>query len=340
MNLNINLESTIYMYLKSDETDAYALGLELLDAEPSRALEIILYFRSRKEKANDILGVLRAFKTACIPLDKLIKPLRCLDVCGTGGDGAGTFNVSTATAFLLAACGVVVAKNGGPASTSKVGSRDVLEALGIPLANQASQINRYLEEFNLAFISAADFYPRFAALRSVRKAISGATICNLVAPLLNPANIIHRMVGVTSLDYQNEMGEALSRLGLKKALVVTGMDRVEDEITLTGRSSLMSVTDAGIAFSILHPRDFGFRNCMPSKIAGGNNPAENAGIIFNILSGKDKGPRRQVVLANAAAALVLLDKEADIKQGVAYARSVIDSGKAHALYLRMRRSGK
>jgi anthranilate phosphoribosyltransferase len=320
-----------------DKERAYVLGKTLLEANEQEARKILLALQKKGETVADVLGMERAFRETMVPLDEPLAPYLCLDVCGAGADGTNSFNISTATAILLAACGVPVAKNCGPASSRTVGSSDILAALGMPLATKASQINRMLNEYGLAFISARDFFPSLARLRSVGKSIKGPTIINLVAPLLSPANVIYRLLGVSSINHLLTMGEVLCALGIKKALVVMSIERQEDGITLIGAAAAAKVDDDGVTRQNIPLSNFPFNRSFASAIAAGRDAKEGASIITSILSSSEMGHRRNVVIANAAAAWWMMGKEATIKESVKHVRGILDSGKAEALLRKIKR---
>ena len=327
------------------EQDAYQAGRQLIDPQvpDDQKMQFLFALQQKGEKPSEVLGVRRAFLEERIQFDEPIKNISSLDVCGTGGDGAQTFNISTATAIVLASLIIPVVKYCGGAIGSLVGGSDVVPELGIPLCTQASEINKSLAQFNLSFVSSADFFPKLSNLRHLRRKIKGATIFNLVMPLLNPGCINYRLIGTSSNAHQYVMSEVLYSLGIERAFVVRGVAHDEDEITLTGQTHIVSLPGScsGRHFDSLkniQPYQFGLKETNLPDISGGVNAKQNAHVLLKILSGDDRGARYQVVLANVGAALLMMKKVSTLKDGVAMARKAIRSKAPYQLIKQMSHS--
>jgi anthranilate phosphoribosyltransferase len=248
-----------------------------------------------------------------------------VDTCGTGGDASGTFNISTATAIVAAGVGVRVAKHGNRSVTSKCGSADVMEALGVKIDLSPKQIAACLEKVGLAFLFAPAMHSAMKYVQPARRELRLRTVFNLLGPLTNPAHASAQVVGVYSVDLVEKLAEALSMLGLKRAMVVHGLDGL-DEITITGATRLAEVRDGRVKTYEVTPEEFGMSRGSLQDISGGD-AEENAAIIREILAGK-KSARRDVVLLNAAAALVAAGRAEHLMEAVPLAAKAIDSGAA------------
>jgi anthranilate phosphoribosyltransferase len=251
-----------------------------------------------------------------------------VDTCGTGGDGASTVNVSTATAIVLAACGVRVVKHGNRAATGSSGSSDVLDHLGVAIDVEAAVLMRCLDELGIVFLFAPRFHPGLRGVAAVRRQLPFRTIFNLVGPLCNPASPTHQLVGVPREDQAQRMALALSRAkSIRRALVVTGCDGL-DEVTLDGPTRVCVVEPGAIREAVWTPDSFGLPS-VPSKDLIVSGPAESASRLRQMLEG-ERGPIRQIVLANVAAALWTVAPD-PLAEGVARAAEAIDSGTAARL---------
>src|SRR2546423_4691794 len=248
-----------------------------------------------------------------------------VDTCGTGGDASGTFNISTATAFVVAGAGVRVAKHGNRSVTSKCGSADVMEALGVNIRLPVARIAACLEQVGIAFLFAPAMHSAMKHVQAARRELRLRTVFNLLGPLTNPARASGQVVGVYSLDLVEKLAEALSMLGLHRALVVHGLDGL-DEITITGPTRVAEAHEGSVRSYEVEPEEFGMKPAPIEDLAGGD-AAANAAIIREILSGK-KSPRRDVVLLNAAAALVAAGKAGHLTGGVGPAGPAVDPGGA------------
>jgi anthranilate phosphoribosyltransferase len=304
---------------------------------------LLMALRMKGETVEEIVGFAEAIRAAAAPLP--IAPAEALavsgtgrealaeecendsliDTSGTGGDASGTFNISTATALVTAGAGVRVAKHGNRSISSKCGSADVVEALGINIQLSPERVAQCLREVGICFLYAPNLHPAMKQVQGVRRELKMRTMFNLLGPLTNPARASGQVVGVYSLDLVEKLAEALSMLGLHRALVVHGLDGL-DEITITGKTRVAEAREGSVRSYEIQPEDFGLRPAALQEISGGD-VAENATIIRNVLAG-EKSPRRDVVLLNAAAALVAAGRAEAIGDAIALAAKSIDSGAA------------
>src|SRR5713226_6738864 len=248
-----------------------------------------------------------------------------VDTCGTGGDASGTFNISTATALVVASAGVRVAKHGNRSVTSKCGSADVMEALGVNINLPPARLATCLEQVGIAFLFAPAMHSAMKHVQTARRELHLRTVFNLLGPLTNPARATCQVVGVYSADLVEKLAEALSMLGLRRALVVHGSDGL-DEITITASTRIAEVRDGQVHSYEVTPEEFGLQRATFDEISGGD-AAYNAGLIREILAG-EKSARRDVVLLNAAAALVAAGGADHLRDVVPLAAKAIDSGAA------------
>ena len=295
------------------------------------ALLVALHMKG--ETVEEIVGFAEAMRAAAAPLNLRGSTVQVsgtgrdalVDTCGTGGDASGTFNISTATALVAAGASVQVAKHGNRSVTSKCGSADVMEALGVKIDLPPAQVAACLEEVGIAFLFAPAMHSAMKYVQNARRELRLRTIFNLLGPLTNPAHASAQVVGVYSFDLVDKVAEALSMLGLHRALVVHGLDGM-DEITITGPTRIAEVRDGRVRTHEITPEEFGLHRARLSEIAGGDAVA-NAAIIRAVLAG-EKSPRRDVVLLNAAAALVAAGRSDHLKDALPIAEHSIDSGAA------------
>ena len=293
--------------------------------------------RMKGETVEEITGAARVMREkslkinagkAAVDIDRddiNIDEETIIDTCGTGGSGTNTFNISTTVALVVAGCGLKVAKHGNRAASSQCGSADVLEALGVKLDLGPEAVERCIKEVGIGFMFAPLFHGAMKYAVTPRKEIGIRTIFNLLGPLSNPANATSQVLGVYSADLTEPMAKVLRNLGTRRAMVVYGMDTL-DEITITGKTRITELKDGRIRTYYVSPEKFGICKAPLDAIKGGN-AAENAFIVSSILKG-ERGPRRNVVLLNAGAALVVGNKAKDFKSGIKMAEESIDSGKA------------
>ena len=275
------------------------------------------------ERANDALAVTGTGRDALAEESSITSSL--VDTSGTGGDASGTFNISTATAFVTAGAGVRVAKHGNRSISSKCGSADVVEALGINIQLSPERAAQCLRETGICFLYAPNLHPAMKQVQGVRRELRMRTMFNLLGPLTNPARASGQVVGVYALDLVEKLAEALSMLGLRRALVVHGLDGL-DEITITGTTRVAEAREGSVRSYEIEPEEFGMNRALLQDISGGD-AAENAEIIRSVLRG-EKSPRRDVVLLNAAAALVAAGGAEHIAEAIPRAAKSIDSGAA------------
>ena len=287
------------------------------------------------ETVEEIVGFAQAIRAAATPLvteegdavdvsgtgrDALV------DTCGTGGDTSGTFNISTAVAFVTAGAGVRVAKHGNRSISSKCGSADVMEALGVNINLPPSKLAACLRETGIAFLFAPAMHSAMKYVQPARRELRLRTVFNLLGPLTNPAHASAQVVGVYSADLVEKLAEALSELGLRRALVVHGRDGL-DEITINGPTKIAEVRDGRVRTYEVTPEEFGLKSAPLDTIAGGDDAQQNAAIIRAVLDG-ERSPRRDVVVLNAAAALVAAAHADHIGEAIPLAAYAIDCGHA------------
>ena len=268
--------------------------------------------------------------TACASVmrkhgDKLEYDGDLLDIVGTGGDQAYTFNISTISSFVISAAGVPVAKHGNRSVSSKCGSADVLEALGVRIDIPVSKSERILKEIGLCFMFATRYHSSMKYAAPVRKEIGARTVFNILGPLANPANANHQLLGVYDENLVEPLARVLAKLGVKKAMVVHGLDGL-DEISLTAKSVVCEVNNGTLNSFFFDPRQFGFEFRRPEDLVGGG-PEENADIARRVLNG-EKGPRRDTVLLNSAVCLYMFFDNVTLRECVRIAADMIDSGRA------------
>jgi anthranilate phosphoribosyltransferase len=279
----------------------------------------------RGETAAEIAGAARAMRARMIPVRA---PANAIDVCGTGGDGLHTLNVSTAVALVVAACGVPVAKHGNRAASSKAGAADTLEALGLDLDRAAETAEATLADIGICFLFAARHHPSMGRIMPIRKSLGRRTIFNLMGPLANPAGVQRQLIGIARPAYVPIYADALADLGTAKSLIVSG-DEGLDELSLSGGNEVATVTHDGVRMARWTSTDAGLPSHPVEAIRGGEAP-ENAAALRALLMG-EPGPYRDAVLFNAAAALIVAEEVATLREGVEEAAEALDKGLAKAL---------
>lgn len=290
---------------------------------PVKTAAFLIALRSKGERPAEIAGCARAMRALANRVQSSHSVL--VDTCGTGGDGTGSFNISTTAAFVVAGAGVPVAKHGNRSVSSRSGSADVLEALGVQVDPGPDVVARCLEELGIAFFFAPRFHPSMRHAAPVRKALGVRTIFNILGPLTNPAGARHQVLGVYSPELTFVLAEVLLALGSQHALVVHGHGGY-DEFSITGPTQVTEIGPGGLRTYYVHPEDLGLQRGRPEDMAGGS-AEENAAIARAVLSGQ-RGPRRDVVLLNAAAGLLAAGAVRDLAEGVKMAADSIDSGRA------------
>ncbi|MGB6767758.1 MAG: anthranilate phosphoribosyltransferase [Methyloceanibacter sp.] len=294
-------------------------------ATPAQIGGLLMAMRVRGETVDEIAGATRAMRAKVLPVRA---PEGAIDTCGTGGDGKGTFNISTCTAFVVAGAGVPVAKHGNRAISSHSGSADVLRELGVNIEASPEMISRCIAKCRLGFMFAPAHHAAMRHVAAIRTELSTRTIFNLLGPLANPAGAKFQIVGVFGKEWVEPIAQVLALLGTERAWVVHGSDGL-DELTTTGVSDVAVVDDGRVATFRISPRNAGLPEAKPEDLTGGN-AMENAAQICAVLGGL-KGPFRDIVLLNAAAALLVAGKAQSLRDGVALAAESIDSGEALAV---------
>jgi len=318
--------------------DARAVMADVLSGRCTDAqiAALLVALHMKGEAVEEIVGFAEAIRDAATPLpmaDKNGGPLAVsgtgrdalVDTSGTGGDAAGTFNISTATAFVTAGAGVRVAKHGNRSISSKCGSADVIEALGIRIDLTPERSAQCLREVGICFLYAPALHVAMKQVQAVRRELKMRTMFNLLGPLTNPAGASGQVVGVYAADMVEKLAEALGMLGRRRALVVHGNDGL-DEITITGPTRIAEARDGTVRTYEVTPEEFGLPRASLTEIAGGD-ATENAAIIRDVLSGTP-GPKRNVVLLNSAAALVAAGLADHLKDALPLAGNAVDSGAA------------
>ena len=292
------------------------------EATPALLAAFLVALRMKGETVDEITGMARTMREHSLRV-AVEGPL--LDTCGTGGDGRGTFNVSTAAAFVAAGAGARVAKHGNRAMSSACGSADVLEALGAKIDLSPEQVAQCIEEAGFGFMFAQSFHPAMKHAAPTRRELGVRTVFNLLGPLTNPSGAQHQLLGVARPEMANLMAAALDRLGGKHVLVIHGHDG-SDELTLDGPNPVYEISRGEFEEYTIDPRKLGLPTAVPRAIQGGT-PEENAQMLTALLDG-DTGALRDVVLLNAAAALVAADIVPNVRDGLQAAAVSIDSGAA------------
>lgn len=257
---------------------------------------------------------------------KLLHDMDVLEIVGTGGDGANTFNISTTSSIVIAAGGVPVAKHGNRAASSKCGAADVLEALGVNIKVTPERSTELLEKIHICFLFAQNYHVAMKYVAPIRKELGIRTVFNILGPLSNPAGANMELMGVYDESLVEPLAQVMANLGVKRGMVVFGQDKM-DEISMSASTSVCEVTEGCFKTYTLTPEQFGYQRCAKEELVGGT-PAQNAQITKDILSGKDKGPKRQAVCLNAGAALYIAGNVQTVEEGVRKAEVLIDDGSA------------
>ncbi len=319
--------------LSRSEAEAVAEQILSGDATDAQIAALLTGLRDKGETLDELVGfatAMRRHATPIFPAGQFKADEALVDTCGTGGDASGTFNVSTATAFVVAGAGVRVAKHGNRSISSRCGSADVLEELGARIDLPAENVARSIEKIGIGFLFAPAVHAATRHAMAARRELKTRTIFNLLGPLTNPAGASAQVVGVYSANVTELMARALGELGVRRAFVVHGADGL-DEISISGETHIAELRDGTVRSYTVTPEDFGLRGAPLESIRGGD-ARENAEIIHKILGRsmlyRDHGPHREIVLANAAAALVAAGRAADFLDGARLAAKSIDTGAA------------
>ena len=325
------IQETLYKLRRGEvlttaETENFLTELVDGNVTPAQTGAFLMGLAIRGETADEILGAARVLRANVAPI---IAPPGAIDCCGTGGDHSNTLNISSAVSFVVAGCGVPVAKHGNRAASSKSGAADVLEAMGMNLNLTPDQCAQSLERTNYCFLMAPHHHHVLKPLAALRRELGFRTIFNLLGPLANPADTKIQLVGVFDRKLLRSYAEVLQQLGTESAMVVHGSDGL-DEITLTGPTYTTVLKDGVITEKTLTPEDFGLPVIATADIIGGDAKT-NADALFALLEGK-KSAYRNIVLANAAAALTISGKAPTLPDAVTLAVNSIDSGNAMRVF--------
>ena len=299
------------------------------NATPAQMGGFLMGLRVRGETVPEITGAVRAMRAKMLPLTA---PAGAIDTCGTGGDQSGTWNISTAVSFVVAGAGLAVAKHGNRAMSSKSGAADVLQALGINLDADMALVEKAMRKAGVGFMLAPRHHGAMRHVGPVRVELGTRTIFNLMGPLSNPAGTTRQLVGVFARNWSEPLARVLGALGTERAWVVHGSDGL-DEITTTGATHVAELRGGEVRVFDLTPEEAGLKRAEASALKGAD-AATNAAALRGVLDGK-AGAYRDIVLLNSAAALVIADKAADLKAGVALAAQSIASGKARGALARL-----
>jgi anthranilate phosphoribosyltransferase len=306
--------------------EAASVMAEIMEGRttPAQLSAFMVALKMKGETTEEITGLARTMRGKAVQV-KIGRPV--IDIVGTGGDGADTFNISTAAALVVAGAGLAVAKHGNRAATSRCGSADVLEALGVRLELSSDQAVRCLEATGITFMFAPAFHPAMKYAGPTRRELGVPSVFNILGPLTNPAGAERYLLGVARADLMEKMALVLKNLGARHALVVHGEDGL-DEITVTGESLICELRDGWLNTYSVTPEEYGLSRAGLAELKGGT-AAENAAALRSVLEGQP-GSRRDIVLLNAAAALVAGDTTASLGEGLTLARETVDSGRALA----------
>ena len=310
--------------------EAYQVMNEIMDGATTQVqnaafLAALSTKSARAETIDEISGCAAAMRTHALKVDH---KMDVLEIVGTGSDGSQSFNISTVSAFVMAAGGVKVAKHGNRAASSKCGTADCLEALGINIIQKPEKAVELLQKVGMCFFFAQTYHASMKYVGPIRKELGIRTVFNILGPLTNPGHPTMQLLGVYDEYLLDPLAQVLSSLGVKRGLVVYGQDKL-DEISLSAPTSVCEIDNGKFRTYEIKPEDFGLTRCTRDDLKGGT-PDENAQIAISILKG-EKGPRRDTVLMNAGAGLYIADKASSIADGIRLAGELIDSGKALAV---------
>jgi anthranilate phosphoribosyltransferase len=306
--------------------EASSVMEEIMDGSATQAQlgAFLVALKLKGETADEVAGLASVMRSRASRVS-LAGPV--IDIVGTGGDGSNTFNISTTSAFVMAGAGLRVAKHGNRAMSSRCGSADVLEALGVKIELKPEQVRSCVENVGIGFMFAQAFHPAMKYAAAPRREIGIRTVFNILGPLTNPAGVEFLVLGVPGEDLGDKIAEALCRLGTKRALVVHGLNGI-DELSISGRSAVWEINDGCVtsARRYICPEDVGLKGADGNALTGGS-PSQNANILRNVLNG-ERSARRDVVLLNAAAGIYTGRMAGSLREAVSTAAEVIDSGRA------------
>ncbi len=296
------------------------------EASPAQIGSFITALRMKSETVEEITGAVRVMREKATTIESGVNTAAgdvLVDTCGTGGDGSGTFNVSTTTAFVVAGAGIPVAKHGNRSVSSNCGSADVLEALGVKLDISPEKIGNCIQEIGIGFLFAPALHGAMKHAIGPRKEMGVRTIFNILGPLTNPASANVQVLGVFNGDLTEPMAHVLKKLGSKRALVVHGEGNL-DELTVTGKTKITELNDGEISTYSISPEQLGLNLATLEELAGGSSAAESASLLLAVLGG-EMGAKRDMVLLNSGAALMAAGLCEDLQSGISKAAEIIDS---------------
>ncbi len=308
--------------------EAYTVMNEIMSGETSPTqnaafLSALSTKSAKAETTDEIAGCAAAMRAHAIPVET---GMDIFEIVGTGGDNAQSFNISTTSALIAAAGGMKVAKHGNRAASSKCGTADCLEALGVNIEQDPEKCVELLKEVGMCFFFAQKYHTSMKYVGAIRRELGFRTVFNILGPLTNPGKPSRMLLGVYDEYLVEPLAQVLANLGVKKGMVVFGQDKL-DEISLSSPTTVCEIKDGWYRTTVIRPEDFGFETCNKSELVGGT-PEENAAITRAILSGEERGAKRNATLMNAGAALYIGDKADSIADGIKLAAEIIESGKA------------
>lgn len=313
-----------------DSSEATAIMKEIMQgsATPAQIGSFLTALRMKGETVQEISAFAAVMREFCHRIHPKVNG-RLVDTCGTGGDRIKTFNVSTAGAFVVAGAGIPVAKHGNRSVTSKSGSSDVLEKLGFNLNVEPKVVEESIEKIGVGFMFAPNFHPAMKHAIGPRREIGIRTVFNILGPLTNPAGANAQVLGVYSREWVEPLAQVLRELGCKEAMVVHGVDGL-DEVSIIGKTVVAQLRDGEVSLKEISPKEFGFKIAKPEEISGAS-PEENAQLLVRLLSSnpQKQDPKRNMVLLNAAAGIVVGGKAENLKEGIEVARESLESGAAY-----------
>lgn len=324
-------EALIQLISKKDLTyeQAYGVMNEIMSGmtTPTQNAAFLAALTTKSTKAetiDEIFGCAAAMRDHAL---KVEPGMEVMEIVGTGGDGAHSFNISTTSAFVMAAAGIKVAKHGNRAASSLSGTADCLEALGVNIQQDPQKAVELLNSVGMCFFFAQKYHTSMKYVGAIRKELGFRTVFNILGPITNPASPTYQLLGVYDEALVEPLAQVLTSLGVKRGMVVYGLDKL-DEISLSSPTKICEFTDGKYVTYVIKPEDFGFERCTKEDLVGGT-AAENAQITRDILSGKLQGPKRNAVLMNAGAALYIARKADSMREGILMAADLIDTGKAY-----------
>ena len=323
-------EAIMKLVAKEDLTydEAYQVMNEIMSGETSQTqnaafLAALSTKSARAETVDEILGCATAMREHATPVEHGFKTL---EIVGTGGDHSNSFNISTTSAFVIAASGIKVSKHGNRAASSKSGTADCLEALGVNIDESPELCKKLLTEVGMCFLFAQKYHTSMKYVGAIRRELGVRTVFNILGPLTNPANPTYMLLGVYDDYLAKPLAEVMMSLGVKRGMVVYGQDKL-DEISLSAPTSVCEFRDGWYKSYVITPEEFGLKRCTKEDLVGGT-PEENAATTRDILSGKLHGPKRDTVLMNAGAAIYIGGQAPTLAEGIRKAAELIDNGEA------------